>query len=229
MSNLKKKAVPSAETKTQENGEKAADVAQTASGPEPASVSNSAKPQEQESAKPSGPAFVSIDSVLAKVDTGMLQKAEALGIPIGQLLLWAKSVDQKFDFVGNALQQIGKKVDGIPTDESIANSFMAKLKAEREKAIAQQQTAYENQPQPEQRSQGMGSDMMILREILGGAGVTGGGANPISEKMTKLQDAILDKAIDGVVNPKASKFEQLFEEELAKAKAKTMARVLTEG
>lgn len=217
---MKKKTVPSAEEKTQENAEKAPDVPET----QPSSVDTGKRTEEKQVSASPEPSFVGIDAVLSKVDQGMLEKADIMGMGdlVRALMLWGKSVDGKFNVVGASLQQLDKRFEGMPTEDSIADKFMEKLKQEREKAIATTQT----QPQ-ERQSQGGGDEVKMLLKMLEGEG-GGRTSNPVQEKMNKLTDAILDKAIEGVTNPKSSKFEEYFEEELAKAKAKTMARALTD-
>jgi len=169
VSSKKKKTVPSAAEKTQESVEKAAVAAKA----EPASVDTGKSVKtEQAEARPE-PAFVGIDAVLAKVDKGMLEKADLVGAGdvIRALIQWGKSVDNKFNMVGGALQQLDKRLDTLPTEDSIADKFMEKVKAEREKALATRQNVQE---QPQGQQQGGSGELGALLKVLG-MGEGGGG------------------------------------------------------
>jgi hypothetical protein len=223
VSKKQKKTVPSVETKKPESVERAENMATTT----PSSAADSGQPQEKAGSASSEPRFITINDLLAKVDPQKLQMAEDLGIPIGTLLAWAKGQKARAELLQSQIQIMGEAIQkGMPTEEGIAKKMMEQLKNEREKAIAnaQAQQNTQNQPQAPQQQSG-GSEIDILKRLLDEGG--GGASNPVQEKMNKLTDAILDKAIEGVTNPKSSKFEEYFEEELAKAKAKTMAKALT--
>jgi hypothetical protein len=216
VSQKKKKVVPSAETEKQENAEKIEDLAKT----ESSSVdTNAVAPQQAAPASPQ-PTFVSIERVLTKVDAGMVEKAEALGIPQGlipDLLLWMKGVDAKFNIVGEALQK-------VPTAKSIADEMMKQARVERDQAIAAREGQQGEGGQQQRGGKGDSELIAIVDKVLGEGG---GASNPVQEKINQLTLKFLDNAIDNMSKP--SKFEQFFEEELAKAKAKTMAKALTEG
>jgi hypothetical protein len=225
VSSKKKKNVPSVETKKPESVEKTPDVAQTT----PNSAVDTGKPEEKAVQTSPEPQFVSIDDIWSKVDPKKLQTAEDLGIPIGPIFVYLKGLENRDKLREAQIQIMGEAIQkGMPTEDGIADKMFARLKEEREKTIAIQKTQEQpaqNQPQQQQSREGS-PEAAILKEIFGGGG---SGRNPVTEKMNKLTDAILDKAIEGVTNPRVSKFEEFFEEELAKAKAKTMARAVTEG
>jgi hypothetical protein len=207
-----------------ENVEKAPDLAKT----ESPSVDIDKKPETKEVSALPEPAFVGIDSVLSKVDKGMLEKAEALGIPIGALLVYEKSQENRVGMLERQIELIGKFIqEKMPTEDGIANKMVEKLKAEREKALANRPQPPQDQTQgQQQQKQEDGGEIKMLMKLLGLEG-NDQMSSPVQAKINDLTVKLLDQAIDNVGKP--SRFEQFFEDEIAKAKAKTMARALEEG
>jgi len=170
---LKKKTVHSAEEKKPATVEGATPSPET--GPAyTVSVDTGAKPEAKEATASPEPSLVGFDAVLAKVDKGMLDKVDLVGAGdlVRNLMLWGRSVDAKFNMVGTALQQVDKRLETMPTEDSIANKFIEKLKAEKDKALAQRPPT-QNQPQ-EQQQGGGGSEIEGLLRLLG-MGEGGGG------------------------------------------------------
>lgn len=176
MSITKKKiVVPTVEKEKPENAEEAKGVAEA----QPASVDTGKGAETKPTPPSSEPSFVGAESVFAKVDKNMLEKLDLLGAGdlIRAIIPWMQGVDAKFNVVGSAMQQIDKRFEGLPTEDSIANKFMEKLNQERAKALAsrlQPQPLAQNQPiQQEPPQQSSGSELSQLLNILG----QGGGGN----------------------------------------------------
>jgi hypothetical protein len=147
----------------------------------------------------------------------MLEKADLVGAGdvIRALILWGKSVDAKFQMIGQAMQN-------LPTEDGIANKFIEKMKAEREQALANRAAQSQGGELP-QRQQSGGGDMSFLKELLGSGDST---PNPIQEKINKVTEQLLDNALAKMTQP--STFEKYFDDELAKAKAKALAAAMIE-
>lgn len=123
----------------------------------PQPVENVAQEQPQEAnVEDAGP---SIKSILAKVDPKKLKLADEMGIPLGELLIWAESIEVKQNIILEGLKK-------LPTEEGIAQEIHKKMMERSSQVRTQMQT---------QASQGGGKSdladlMMLMKELSGGGG-----------------------------------------------------------
>jgi len=145
---LKTKNVQVAEAKTQESE----------TSPQPVLEE---QPQTEETTAPPMP----FD--LSTIDPEKIKMAEELGIPVGQIISWAASVEQRFAAIQQNLEDAPQKV-------------VAALKAEALKG--QQAAAQRMQQGGSPQGGGQSGAIPMLLQLLS----SGGGSNPMQDKMMSL-------------------------------------------
>lgn len=117
-----------------------------------------------------------------------------------------KETEEAFHKVGDYLQKLGPLIQLSEQVEA------------RQKQTAE---AGQNPSAPTGQGGAAGIIMQLLNSPLAPM-LLGGGSNPMQEKLNALSEKLLTSALERSLKP--SQFEQFFEEEIAKAKAKAMAR-----
>lgn len=124
--------------------------------------------------------FPSINDLVRNVSKDKLEAAQAMGIPIGELLLWAKGVEVKQDAIIEAL----KKVPTI-TEKGIAEELYKKSMEQRQQTAPAASTGNVGGGAP----QGIGALMPLLSQL--GPLLGQGGS-------TELQDKIMNMALESM-------------------------------
>ena len=141
-----------------------------------------------------------------------LKLLQSLGVDLNPILGWAQGITMQVQAQGEAIELIGKTIE---------------LKLEPLSKLADQIEAARANPTPQTPAAPGGSTPvrselgMVIQGLL-----QGGGDNPLQAKMNRFFDRVLDDAISKVGQP--SKFEQYYDEEMAKLKAKVLAKSMIE-
>lgn len=150
-----------------------------------------------------------------KLTQAQVDAAKAFNVPLDKLFevlerinVYASTVEQRFNQVEEGFKKVGVFLDKVAPLADLAEKY----KAQQNVPVAQQQP---------QQPQGDPATLSTILKLL-----DGGGGNPVQDKVNKFVDVLLDNAIAKATTP--SKFEQYFDEELAKAKAKTLAAAMTQ-